>query len=165
MINTGMPLERYLQKQRFSKVREYLKGDVLDFGGNDGELKQFVEGDYTLVNYDHSPMEGKTFDTIVLLAVIEHLHAKNIYDVFEIFKQCLRKDGTIFLTTPTPKSKLLLEALASVSLLDKENIEEHKHYWTESDLYALAHKSGFEVLEYDTFQLGFNQLMVLRHKK
>jgi hypothetical protein len=73
MINSSRLLEGYLQQSRFKQVQPYLNGDVLDFGGNKGELKKFVNGTYTLVNYDHSPMQNKTFDTVVALAVIEHI--------------------------------------------------------------------------------------------
>lgn len=34
MVNTGLPLERHLQASRLRKSIEYLRGDVLDFGGN-----------------------------------------------------------------------------------------------------------------------------------
>ena len=87
-------------------------GDVLDFGGNEGELNQFVKGNYTIVNYDHSPMEGKEFDTIVLLAVIEHIEVSEVYLIFDKFSKHLKKGGKILLTTPTPKSKWILELLA-----------------------------------------------------
>jgi hypothetical protein len=45
-----------LQQYRFRKAIPFLKGNVLDFGGNDGELQQYVSGSYTLVNYDYGPM-------------------------------------------------------------------------------------------------------------
>ena len=146
-------------------VKKYLKGDVLDFGGNEGELKRFVTGKYTIVNYDHSGMERKTFDTIVLLAVVEHINVDDVYKIFKKFKTCLSKNGKIFLTTPTPASKPVLEFLAKVGVLGKENIEEHKHYWSKKDIFNLAKETGFEVEKYKKFQIGFNQYAVFRHKK
>jgi len=163
MIDTSISLESFLQQQRFKLVRNYLKGDVLDFGGNEGELAALVKGDYTIVNYDHSPMEKKTFDTIVLLAVVEHIEVEEVFRIFKKFKKCLRKGGQIFLTTPTPLSKPVLELLAAVHLLDKQNIEEHKHYWSKEDLVKLAKESGFQVEGYQKFQIGFNQYMILKN--
>lgn len=165
MIDSHKTLERLLQTLRFSKVRKHLIGDVLDFGGNEGELGPFVKGDYTIVNYDHSPMYSKTFDTIVLLAVVEHIEVPGVFQAFRSFKKCLRNDGTIFLTTPTPASKPILEMLARFRILDKDNIAEHKHYWNRKELLTLAQETGYEVVEYRKFQLGFNQYLIVRHKR
>ena len=161
MINSSKKLESFLQQYRFKIAIPFLKGDVLDFGGNEGELKQFVPGNYTLVNYDHTPMKNKTFDTIVALAVIEHIPVADVFEVFKSFKSKLRPDGTLLLTTPTPRAKPLCELLAFLHLLDKENIREHKHYWTKEDICNLAEQNGFTVKAYKKFQWGFNQMAVL----
>ena len=163
MIDSKKKLENLLQGYRFNKVKKYLIGDVLDFGGNEGELKIFVKGNYTLVNYDHSPMFNKTFDTIVLLAVIEHIEVTEVSKIFKKFKAGLKKEGTMFLTTPTRASKPILELLAFFGILDKKNIEEHKHYWNKKDLYKLAQDTGYKVKTYKKFQFGFNQYIVLTH--
>jgi cyclopropane fatty-acyl-phospholipid synthase-like methyltransferase len=163
MIDTSMFLESFLQKQRFGRVKPYIQGDVCDFGGNKGELEKYVTGSYTLVDYDHSPMEGKTFDTIISLAVVEHIEVDEVYRIFGKFKRCLRAKGSIFITTPTPASRPVLETLAGIGLLDKANIEEHKHYWTKEDISKLAQETGFTIAAYKKFQLGFNQQALIRH--
>nr|WP_319271801.1 methyltransferase domain-containing protein [uncultured Draconibacterium sp.] len=167
MINSSLLLEKKLQHLRFNKVKTYLKGDVLDFGGNRGELKEFVKGHYYLVNYDHSIIdnEGLSVDTIVSLAVIEHMTVGDVVTSFRKFKRILRKGGRIILTTPTKMSKPVLEFLALIRLLDKKNIEEHKHYWNKNELFQLAVDTGFEVKMFKRFQLGFNQWVVLQHKE
>jgi 2-polyprenyl-3-methyl-5-hydroxy-6-metoxy-1,4-benzoquinol methylase len=134
---------------------------VLDFGGNEGELKKYVKGSYTLVNYDHSPMANKTFDTVVALAVIEHIEVDHVFSAFKEFRIKVRPNGIIFLTTPTPLAKPLLEFLAYINVLDRHNIEEHKHYWTKEEIERLAKENGFAVKKYKTFQMGFNQLAIL----
>ena len=88
MINSRKSTEKFFQNWRFKIAIPYLSGDVLDFGGNEGELKKFVRGEYTLVNYDHRAMEGKTFDTIAALAVIEHINVPEVYEIFKKFKDC-----------------------------------------------------------------------------
>lgn len=164
MINSRKPTEKFFQNWRFKTAIPYLTGDVLDFGGNEGELKKFVRGDYTLVNYDHSAMEGKTFDTIVALAVIEHINIPEIYEIFKKFKEALRLDGKIILTTPTRAAKPILNFMVRLGLADKENIAEHKHYWNKKDLFNLAGKTDFAIKKYKKFQLGFNQLAIFEHK-
>ena len=164
MIDSSMFLEIFLQNYRFKMVKPYLIGDVLDFGGNEGELKKLVKGKYLVVNYDHSVMRNTHFDTIVSLAVIEHISVKEVFNIFQKFKVILNKGGRIFLTTPTKMGKPVLEFWAFIGIIDKENIEEHKHYWSKKEIYDLAKKTGFVVKKYKKFQIGFNQLAVLEHK-
>jgi 2-polyprenyl-3-methyl-5-hydroxy-6-metoxy-1,4-benzoquinol methylase len=165
MINTKLFLEKFLQKQRFKRIdKQYLSGSVLDFGGNEGELGAYVDGEYTVVNYDHSPLAGKTFHNIIALAVIEHIRFEEVFSIFKKFREHLHPSGYVVLTTPTPASKPVLELLAFLHLLDRENIQEHQHYWSKQDLYQLATASDMEVVEYKTFQFGFNQLCILRKK-
>lgn len=161
MINSHRKMENLLQQHRFKIALPFIKGDVLDFGGNEGELKPYVNGHYTLVNYDHSPMHGKTFDTIVALAVIEHIRIDDVFSVFKMFRSKLRPQGHLILTTPTPLAKPVLECMAYMRIIDKHNIEEHKHYWTKDDIEELAVQNGFRVKVYRKFQWGFNQFAVL----
>jgi cyclopropane fatty-acyl-phospholipid synthase-like methyltransferase len=164
MLNSQKPLERFLQQYRFKKLQPYMQGSVLDFGGNRGELRPYVKGDYTLVNYDHEGIRNKTFDTIAALAVIEHMEVESVKEVFALFKTILAPQGVIFLTTPAPMAKPVLEILASLRLLDKDNIAEHKHYWSKDDILTLAERSGFELVKYKKFQIGFNQFAVFKHR-
>lgn len=164
MIDSSKFLENFLQQRRFGMVKDYLTGSVLDFGGNEGELKPFVKGEYLLVNYDRSAMLNRKFNSIISLAVVEHIDVPEVYNIFHEFKNCLLPDGHIFITTPTPPSKPILEFLAWIGLLDKGNIREHKHYWNKQEIYELAEKTGFRVEKYKRFQLGFNQYAVMKHK-
>ncbi len=166
MLNSKKKVENFLQKQRFKKVIPLLKGAVLDFGGNKGELKPYVKGDYTLVNYDYTKMEsGNGFNTIVALAVIEHMEIKAVCTVFEKFKSVLSQEGSVIITTPAPIAKPVLECLAFLGLLDRKNIEEHKHYWNKKELTGLADETGFCICIYKKFQFGFNQFVIFNHKK
>lgn len=164
MIDSSRFFERLLQSYRFRKAKPHLIGDVMDFGGNKGELKKFCKGRYLVVNYDHSVMENAHYDTIVCLAVIEHIAYDDVFDLFHIFRKVLNKEGRIFLTTPTIKAKPVLEFMAQLGIIDQANIAEHQHYWSKRDIYELADKTRFTVKEYKKFQIGFNQMAVLIHK-
>lgn len=162
MVNANKFLEKILQNLRFKKIKPYIKGDVLDFGGNEGELKRFVnEGEYFLVNYDHTLLDEIQVDTIVCCAVIEHMEKKQVYDVFNKFRKILKKNGLLIITTPTKKADFILKLLANLGLLDKKNIMEHKYYWDKQGLFKLASDTGFNVKIYKKFQLGLNQFLVL----
>jgi 2-polyprenyl-3-methyl-5-hydroxy-6-metoxy-1,4-benzoquinol methylase len=164
MLDTSKFLVRFLQSYRFRIANPYLIGSVLDFGGNKGELKKLVKGGYLLVNYDHSLMENTHFDTIVSLAVIEHIPPDDVFKIFQKFKIILNKEGRIFLTTPTKMAKPVLEFMVFMGIIYKENIAEHRHYWSKKEIYDLAKKTEFVVKKYKKFQIGFNQLAVLEHK-
>ncbi len=163
MMNNSKFLDKFLQNYRFKMVKPYLIGDVLDFGGNKGELKEFVKGKYLCVNYDHSVMKNTHFDTIVCLAVIEHISTEEVFKIFQKFKKILNKGGRIFLTMPTKMAKPILELWAFIGIIDKESIKEHKHYWNKSEIIDLAKKTGFIITKYKKFQMGFNQLGVFAH--
>ena len=163
MLDSNKPIERILQNARFKKVIPYLKGDVMDFGGNKGELRKFVKGNYLVVNYDHSVMKGKTFDTIVALAIIEHIVFNEVFDIFRKFKQeHLKENGVIFLTTPTKISRPVLD-LMRLTGIGRGDSDEHKHYWNKREIYDLAKKSGFIVEKYQKFQLGLNQMAIFKN--
>lgn len=165
MIDTRKnKLENFLQKYRFSMVKKFIEGDVLDFGGNEGELQSFVSGKYTIVNYDRRKMFDNTYDTIVLLAVIEHIEVSDVYKIFNEFKSILRQNGKIFLTTPTFFCLPILEGLSRIGLLSRKNILEHKHYWSRKDIFDLAEQNELKVVKYRKFQFGLNQYAVIKHK-
>lgn len=161
MVNSRIFFENVLQRLRFSRVKKLLKGDVLDFGGNNGELGKYIKGNYTYVNYDHSLIIGQKYDTIVLLAVIEHLEVEEAYEIFHNFHDHLRKDGHIVITTPSRFSKYILEFLGWLNLLDKNNLSEHKHYWNQSDFEHLAARLKYKIDHFQYFQFGLNQLLIL----
>lgn len=75
--NSGF-IDKFLQNRRFKQAKPFLIGDVLDFGGNRGELKKFVRGRYLAVNHDHSIMDNARYDIIVCLAVVEHLDPSEV---------------------------------------------------------------------------------------
>ena len=83
-------LSPFLAKKRMSKVLPFLKGSVLDYGCGVGNLAEIVDKDYVGFDIDNEslsiakqrypkkifiselPSEQK-YDTIIMLAVIEHL--------------------------------------------------------------------------------------------
>lgn len=157
-------MEKFLQKYRFRAAEPYLVGDVLDFGGNEGELKQLVKGRYLAVNYDHSLMDGTRWNTIAILAVLEHMHTADAFVIFRKFKRILSGDGNIVLTTPSKIAKPVLEFMAMLGIVGRDSIKEHKHYWNKREIYVLAERTGFVVKKYKKIQLGFNQLVVFEHQ-
>jgi 2-polyprenyl-3-methyl-5-hydroxy-6-metoxy-1,4-benzoquinol methylase len=160
MMDSTKFMEKFLQEQRFSIVKHHLHGDILDFGGNKGELRKHVKGKYTGVNYNYSKLKNRRFDTIVSLAVIEHMEVTEVYAVFMWFEAMLNSEGRICITTPAEAARLPLEIMSALGITDQENLKEHKHYWNEGELRKLAKASGLKVVEYRQFQFGLNQFMI-----
>jgi len=173
--------DRFLSKYRFSMVMEQIPKDsaLLDFGCGEGELLHAMEkriregvgvdkkihgisrGKITLLNSDlekRLPLEDGRFDLVVSLAVIEHLNsAENA--VSEMYRM-LRRGGSLLMTPPTPQSKPLLEFLAfKLGIISKEEILDHKHYWSREELLRLLKEAGFREISHKYFQFGFNQFI------
>lgn len=94
-----------------------------------------------------------------MLAVLEHLPMNSF--LFEEAVRVLKRDGYFILTTPTPMAKPVLEILSyRLHLISEESIREHQHYYTKRELLELMKKHGFEIVKYQKFQFGFNELIV-----
>lgn len=155
--------ERILRRLRYKKALKYLKeGRILDFGCDDQSLKEYLPKscEYIGCEKDYSIIKGK-FDTIFMIAVLEHLNQKNAYKVLDLLFNSLNYGGRLIITTPSVYCKTLLEFLAfKLHLEDKEAVREHLYYWSKNEFIGLAKNYGL-FLEYKTFQFGLNQLVML----
>lgn len=104
------------------------------------------------------PMEENQFDQAFALALIEHVDNPDI--VAENAYRIIKKGGIFALTTPTPFSKPILEFLAFIRVIDKREIDEHKHYFTKKELKDLLSKAGFTEIKHSYFELGCNHFVV-----
>lgn len=153
--------ESWLQKQRYRKVQPYLKGKILDFGcGDMTKLKLHkITGewyDYTGVDKGDMIPDGKSYDTIVMCAVMEHLTYPDV--VLKILFNYLNPGGRIIITVPSPSSKSIIGLFSHTGVFSKEGVKsvnEHKKYFSKQDLSKLGN-----MVHYETFQFGLNQLAV-----
>jgi 2-polyprenyl-3-methyl-5-hydroxy-6-metoxy-1,4-benzoquinol methylase len=156
--------EKILRRWRFKVALKYVAfGSVLDFGCNDKEMKQHLSKFCTYKGVDKGDKIPKedTYDYILMLAVLEHIDLADVVGTMNLLRAHLSNHGKIILTTPTPMAKKPLDMMANIGLIEKEGIDEHKWYYDEMTLSALARSVGLEIREYKKFQFGFNQLAVL----
>lgn len=173
-----------LRKWRAGIAKPYLKGDILDLGcGNDGYLLTLISTDQKYIGVDENPQIisrlknlypdksfllsnldnqdlniKEKFDTIVMLATIEHLG--NPDKLFGTIKNFLKKDGKIILTTPTPFGNLIHKIGSRVNFFDIEAAKDHKIIYNRALFEELFAQHGFSMVLYRTFQLGCNQFCV-----
>jgi ubiquinone/menaquinone biosynthesis C-methylase UbiE len=104
------------------------------------------------------PFKTEKVDHICLLAVLEHI--ANPEMLFTEAYRVLKKKGCLIITTPTPRSKFLLQILATLRLLSRKQIADHKNYYGKIELVQLLNACGFKKIIYKHFQLKYNSLVV-----
>jgi len=175
-------LDRFIAFLRFSKVKKYVEKDTVlcDIGcgfngafllslmgrikegyGFDRKVSEYSEANIHLAEVENLengiPMGDDSVDAATLLALLEHLNNPHlvIKDVYRI----LKPGGRIALTTPTPLAKPVLEFLAfKLNIISKEEISDHKHYFTPEEISNLLQSIGFGDIKVRKFQFGFNQI-------
>lgn len=156
-----MPFEKLLQRCRFKKALPHLWGNVLDFGGNGGELGQFIHvNKYVSIN-SIEELNTDLWDNIACLAVLEHMNYSIGRETLLMLVSFLDNKGKIVITTPSKILHPVLKLLAWCGILDKQNIAEHKRYWTKREFIIFAGSTKMKI-EYHHFQFGLNQLVILK---
>lgn len=176
-------LSPYLRKKRIDAVKEHLKGKVLDYGCGTGKLTELIETDnYTGVDIDKESInEAKKnhpnysffelneftglkgnlkFDTIVSMAVIEHV--KNPEEFLKNLSKYLKEGGCIVLTTPHPKADWIHDIGSKIGLFSSHANEEHEELIDEDKIIEIAKNINMKVLRYERFLFGVNQLIIVQ---
>jgi SAM-dependent methyltransferase len=167
----------FLQRARIDAAKPYITGRVLDIGCGNGRLAAWVRPElYVGVDRDREalgaaraafpkytfvetlPHEGD-FDTIVALAVIEHLKVPQAE--LAAWSKLLAERGKILLTTPHKSFRLVHELGSRAGLFSREAADEHEEMFDHASLTARAHEAGLRVERYARFLAGANQLFVL----
>jgi len=174
--NFGL-LSPWLRRQRIKMAGPYLRGRVLDFGCGPGELAALCSSDvYIGVDRDRDlllsarkafPMhrfqenigEAGPFDTIVLLAVIEHVQQPDI--LIQELAATMTPQGHVILTTPHPRGRWIHDLGAKMGLFSCHAAEEHETFLDSVSMERICEKAELHILQSKFFQCGFNQLFVL----
>ncbi|MFX0196610.1 MAG: class I SAM-dependent methyltransferase [Candidatus Hodarchaeota archaeon] len=108
------------------------------------------------------PLLNSTFDTITLLAVIEHLwYPKN---VLSFSYRLLRNQGLLLITTPTRLGDKISRLVTMTTLGTRELPYPHVRIYNRASLTNLVEEGGFRVNAYRKFELGMNQLFICSRK-
>ena len=171
-------LSPWLRAQRFKAARPLVRGRVLDVGCGSGAFAHFFgQDDYVGVDLDSLSLEraraafpqhcfrdrlpesGERFDSIVSLAVIEHVTSPErfLLDLAEFTRD---ENSRIVVTTPHPSVDWVHHAGASLGLFSKHANEEHQELLNEVSLRKAAQGAGLKLQLYKRFLFGANQLAV-----
>jgi SAM-dependent methyltransferase len=179
-INSSSPLDKLIGYLRFKKIMDKIlpNSTVLDLGcGLDGFLLQkirhkiikgtgidlevsatFHDNKIKLISHDLDkdlPLEKDCFDFVISLASIEHLNCPN--NMLKEIYRVLKPNGILLLTTPTTYAKPVLEFMAfKLNIINKNEIIDHKKYFTKKELETLCKNIGFSQYKYKYFQAFMN---------
>ena len=104
------------------------------------------------------PFTDQYFSTITMLAVAEHLNPTNLVQVFQEVYRLLHPGGVLVVTTPAAWSDSLLQWMAKIKLVSKEEIDEHVYVYTLPLLGWYFGKAGFEMhkVKFGYFEFHLN---------
>lgn len=111
---------------------------------------------------DGLDVEEQCCDAVFMLAVLEHLD--HPYNLLKEIHRILKTGGTLCLTTPTPIAKPVLECMAKMRMINRDEILEHKHYYTNQEMQILMKQCGFLYCKYQRFCFGLNSLVIVQKK-
>ena len=183
---SGGALSPLLETIRAGHAARWIEGErVLDYGCGrarllrklgDNVLYTGVDHDPTLVSYlskrfprakflcanleDPGAFNGDTFDSVSMLAVMEHLASPQ--QVVDRAASLLRPGGVLVVTTPHPSFDRLLHVASGVGILDRHADEDHEGLLSSAELERLCRNAGFRPETRYRFLLGGNQLLVAR---
>jgi len=152
---------------------------VLDIGCHQGEFLLWLGGKITpSVGFDplykensssnkhqffaqnvqeNLPFEDNSFDAVVLLATIEHIHEKSV--IAREAARLLRSGGRVIITVPSLLVDKILEILLFLHVVDGMSLEEH-HGFLPDELPDIFIPDGFRLRKKQKFQFGLNNLYV-----
>ncbi len=173
----------YLNRKRLEITKPFITGSILDVGCgpattykdlqpkeyvgielNENDVKRLKEK-FPLAKFYSRNLEkdklnlNQKFDTVILLAVIEHIkYPDNM--IIEL-KRCLKEKGKIIMTTPTPFGNFVHTILSKIGLTSKEAVEGHVNIYSHRKFINTARKYGLKIIKYQRFELSCNSLIVL----
>lgn len=170
-------LSPWLRSQRIQHALPYIRGRVLDFGCGVGALAAYLSPDayrgverdpeslalarerYPTFCFEDSLITTDTFDTIVALAVIEHI--EDPVGLLKALRARLQPAGHIVVTTPHPGIKGIYRIGTALGLFSRHAHEEHQALLDLSAMQGICNQAELSIRTYQRFLLGCNQLFVL----
>lgn len=181
-------LSPLLRRIRFAKILKNIPANsrILDIGCDSAKILESLKGfkkytgidtaeDIILLNKkrysarnivfklmaaDEVGLLSDSYDVVLMAALIEHLpdFEKILTNLWPICSG----QGIIIITTPKKTADLILKFGSLMKIFARESNESHVRYYSRNDFMKLT---GWKLEKYTTFELGINQLLVLKKQK
>jgi 2-polyprenyl-3-methyl-5-hydroxy-6-metoxy-1,4-benzoquinol methylase len=176
-------LSSYLANHRYKIISSYIQGDILDLGCGHAIITQWLEPDQQYIG-----IEGRSrvyewlkkyreaygfykfdldtdvisinqrFDTILLLAVIEHL--ENPAMILNQIPDLIKQGGKLLITTPTRFGNTIHLTGSKINIFSRAAADDHEIIYSYNSLNNLIVRSGLQIDYYQKFLFGGNQFFV-----
>ena len=179
-------LSNFTAHQRYQIIRPLLQGRILDLGCGYTRLPDLLAAgqsytgvdrwenalNYTRKRYPEATfyrqdlddkilaLPAAQFDTVVMLAVLEHLHSPDT--ILCNLHTYLAPGGRVVITTPSPFGDLMHKIGSRMRLFYNEEKVAHIRIYGHADIKALALRTGYVMSDYRRFLLLTNQLIVFQ---
>ena len=171
-------LSKFLSNWRFSLIGPYIRGNVLDIGFGQGRIfklyrarmekyygvelnpklverlsNDFPEAVFVQHDLDNESLKiQETFDTVLMLAVVEHVWNQKLF--FEEVIRHIKKDGKIIITTPTPFGNDWIHVIGSwLGLFAQSAADDHIVIYNKKRFRILAEEFNLRIIVYKRFQI------------
>lgn len=116
------------------------------------------------ISKNNLPFKDDFFNTVVMLAVFEHIDHEKLPKLLGEINRILKSGGLLIITTPAPWSDKLLHLIARWGLISSEEIHDHKHNYPNTKIVSLIRNAGFKTgkIKSGFFELGLNMWFVAR---
>jgi 2-polyprenyl-3-methyl-5-hydroxy-6-metoxy-1,4-benzoquinol methylase len=113
---------------------------------------------FNIEREDNLPFEDNYFETITMLAVLEHIEPSHVSRIINDVFRILKDDGIFILTTPPPWTDRLLLIMAGLGLVSVTEIKDHKDTYKPEKIINLLQGAGFqrERVRYGYFEMFMN---------
>lgn len=176
--------ERIFRYWRFKKVESFIPSGskVLDLGcGYDAYLLRMLGDKVTsgigidlirsrkinlkISIFRHNlnkvfPYPENKFNLVTATASLEHLIDPE--QCLSEVRRVLCPSGLLIITTPSKLARPLLNFLASIKLISRQEIADHKQYYNKKSLYKALKNTGFREISTTTFQCGLNLFAIAK---
>jgi len=140
-------------------------GPRLEFGlGVDTAIEAPVSAErYELVPgaFPQVPDSGGAFDVVTFLAVLEHVPSDELTNWVQVCRGLLVPGGRVVATVPSPAVDRILDVAIKLRLMDGMEADQH-HGVDPAEILDAFRNGGFDVVTSQRFQVGLNNLFVLR---